>query len=534
MNENRIPEAIGTELERSGNGVPIAPPVPAPDITPEDTLAAPEANASDDFAGTDMANAAAMTEEVPPAETAQQERQPRMLLGRGKGGPRRRGPRLVKPEIIQQAKTTFTVEQKLLILDTWERSGLPAGDFAVIANVPRQSLYKWRHDFDELGPEGLSNQKRGAPKGSKLPEATKRAILMLKETHPEYGCQRISDMLFRGMAIPASASAVANLLKENGYETEMSPTKPHAPAIHRFERAKPNQLWQTDLFTFILKRQNRRVYMVAFMDDNSRFITGYGIHASQSGVLVIEVLRAAITAYGTPHEILTDNGAQYATWRGTSAFTKEAQRLGIHHILATPKRPQTLGKIERFWGTMWRECVETAIFIDLEDARKRIGLFIDHYNFQRPHSGIDGLVPADRFFNAVPEVLRTLRERVAVNAFQLAKTGIPKPPLYLTGNLGGEGVSLHSSGDKVYMIKENGEKMEVDMSGSEPIAEVPPPEELPAPVCPHGAPGDGAGISESEELPPGASPLDDYIDDGSVEANCGPEADNTEGGADES
>src|SRR5262245_39573793 len=43
-----------------------------------------------------------------------------------------------------------------------------------------------------------------------------------------------------------------------------------------FERARPNQLWQTDLFTFMLKRQNRRVYLVAFMDDHIRFIVGYG------------------------------------------------------------------------------------------------------------------------------------------------------------------------------------------------------------------------------------------------------------------
>ncbi len=52
-------------------------------------------------------------------------------------------------------------------------------------------------------------------------------------------------------------------------------------------------MWQTDLFTFMLKRQNRRVYLVAFMDDHSRFIIGYGLHASQSAALVLEVLRGA-------------------------------------------------------------------------------------------------------------------------------------------------------------------------------------------------------------------------------------------------
>ena len=109
---------------------------------------------------------------------------------------------------------------------------------------------------------------------------------------------------------------------EAGYALQEVPTHPHGQeAPKEFERAKPNSLWQSDLFTFVLKRQNQKVYLVAFLDDHSRFITGYGLHASQSGALVIEVLRAAMGTYGKPEEILTDNGTQYHTWRGKSAFT---------------------------------------------------------------------------------------------------------------------------------------------------------------------------------------------------------------------
>ena len=96
----------------------------------------------------------------------------------------------------------------------------------------------------------------------------------------------------------------------------------------------------------------------------------------------MEVLRACIAAYGVPEEILTDNGSQYVTWRGKSQFTRELEKRGIQQIVASPRRPQTLGKIERFWGSLWRECLEAAVFLDLADARQRIGLFIDHYNLQ--------------------------------------------------------------------------------------------------------------------------------------------------------
>jgi transposase InsO family protein len=114
-----------------------------------------------------------------------------------------------------------------------------------------------------------------------------------------------------------------------------------------------------------------------------------------------------------PTEILTDNGTQYVTWRGKSQFSRELEKHGIRQIVARPHRHQTLGKIERFWGSLWRECVETSVFLDLADARQRIGLYIDYYNLQRAHQGIDGMVPADRFFSAALEVLKTLKEWVA-------------------------------------------------------------------------------------------------------------------------
>src|SRR5262245_56350621 len=75
----------------------------------------------------------------------------------------------------------------------------------------------------------------------------------------------------------------------------------------------------------------------------------------------------------------------------------------------------------------------------------------EFYNFQRPHQGIGGLVPADRFFGAAPEVLQTLKARVAANALGLARQGLPRPPFYLTGQVGGQPVSLHAEGERVFL-----------------------------------------------------------------------------------
>ena len=444
----------------------------------------------------------------------------------------KRGRRLARPQPTPAAP--LTAEQRLLILDTWRRSGLPAGDFAPLVGLSKYTLYDWKRRFEADGPAGLEDRPRGAPAGSRLPEVTRRAILMLKADHPNWGCQRISDVLLRGPALGASPAAVARVLHEAGYQLEEVPTTPHEDHPRFFERARPNQLWQTDLFTFVLKRQNRRVYLVAFLDDHSRFLVGYGLHASQSTALVLEVLRAALAGYGPPQEVLTDNGSQYVTWRGKSAFSRELERLGIRQVVATPRHPQTLGKIERFWGTLWRDCVERAVFLDLADAQRRVGLFIDHYNFQRPHQGIAGLAPADRFFGAAPDVLRALKARVAGNALEVARHGLPKAPFYLAGQVGGQNFSVHAEGQRVILQGGQG-RQEIDL--------VPPPQaqaaaaaSLPEPLCPQGRVEDAWAQAANAQPPaPGSSALDfdDQPIDLSADPQVAPEPAPTAGDADE-
>ncbi len=115
--------------------------------------------------------------------------------------PMKKGQRLVKKPA--RPKLQISPGQRLLVLDTWRRSGLPATDFSTIVGIPKHTLSTWKKRFEQEGPAGLMDRPRGGRKGSKLPERTKRTILMLKESNPDWGCQRISDMLVRGPALPA-------------------------------------------------------------------------------------------------------------------------------------------------------------------------------------------------------------------------------------------------------------------------------------------------------------------------------------------
>jgi len=376
---------------------------------------------------------------------------------------RRRTRQMVAPEEKALRRPSFTAEQRLQVLDAWTRSGLTAGEMASLVGMSKHTLYAWKKRFENEGPAGLADKPRGRRPGSRLPDATKRAILMMKRQHPDWGSERISDVLARAEGYGASPGAIVRLLKENGYETVERPTRPHPDKPRRFERAKVNELWQSDIFSFTLKRSGRRLYLVAFLDDRSRYIVGWGLSASSSSKMVLEAFEAAISDYGAPREVLTDQGPQYHTWRGKSAFAKLCERRGIRQVLARPRHPQTVGKTERFWGTLWRECLEGAVCRDLSDARGRIAHFVDHYNFQRPHRGIDGLVPADRFFEAAEAVRAALAKRVADNALDLARHGTPRKPFYLTGRVGDREVSIFAEGERVVLSESGKEREEVDL-----------------------------------------------------------------------
>ena len=61
----------------------------------------------------------------------------------------------------------YSPEQRLLLIDTWRRSGLPVKDFAALVGLSQHTLYKWNQNFERHGPEGLMDAKRGAGKESR-------------------------------------------------------------------------------------------------------------------------------------------------------------------------------------------------------------------------------------------------------------------------------------------------------------------------------------------------------------------------------
>jgi len=320
-------------------------------------------------------------------------------------------------------------------------------------DISTAALGKWLARYRRDGEEGLKDRDR-KPSARKLPEAVRNKILELKREEPTRGVKRISQLLRRIFFLPASSETVRQTLKREGLVESPPKARRNLTRPRFFERATPNQMWQTDIFTFRLG--GKYAYVIGFMDDYSRFIVGADLFRSHMAENVLEVFRVAACEYQPPKEMLTDNGREYVNWRGTTRFQAEMKKNGTHHFKSRPHHPMTLGKIERFWETIWQEFLSRAQFDSFESARERIRFWIKYYNHKRPHQGIEGLCPADRFFEIATQLRKTIEAGIKENLLEMALRGQPKAPFYMVGRMEGQSVILRAEKGKLKLSIDNG------------------------------------------------------------------------------
>jgi transposase InsO family protein len=359
-------------------------------------------------------------------------------------------------------RKNVAVEIKTLAVSALD-AGLSLAEVSRLVGVSPISVGRWRKL--NFASEAKALTRPATDVGSRrICRALEQRIEQMRREKPAAGVRKIRDELRHDQGIAVSAETVRRVVNDAGLGNppEQSPRRP--PQVRRFEKELPNAMWQIDIFTFKLKRMYP-VYLVGMIDDHSRYLVGHGLYRQQSAEAVLEVVKGAIGQWGAPREILSDNGRQFAAWRGQSQFQKVLQRQGIGHVRSAPHHPMTLGKIERFWKTIWTEFLEDAVFASFADARQRLDHWIGYYNHQRPHQGIDGQCPAERFYGVADDVEEAVKQGCQANALQLALGQETRPPLYLLGKLGGTDVRIIRKGEAIE-VKLGNEVHEVIRVGS--------------------------------------------------------------------
>jgi putative transposase len=180
--------------------------------------------------------------------------------------------------------------------------------------------------------------------------------------------------------------------KKYVFTTDSAHTLPIYPNLARHAKlAAPNQLWVADI-TFIRLR-DEFIYLAVVLDAYSRRVVGWELARTLEAELALGALRMALGQRDWKPEGLihhSDRGVQYAS----TEYTGLLEQNDIQISMSRRGNPYDNARAERFMRTLKEEEVHGTTYQNLEEARKRIGQFIEQvYNRKRLHSALRYLTP---------------------------------------------------------------------------------------------------------------------------------------------
>jgi putative transposase len=192
--------------------------------------------------------------------------------------------------------------------------------------------------------------------------------------------------------IAVNRKRVYRLYREEGLRLRRRRRKQVAAAAREKlpTATRPNQCWSMDFMGDEFE-DGRPLRLLNLLDNVTRESPGVEVGRSLPAARVIECLERAGEEYGFPEAIVVDNGPEFAS----KALHAWAYRRGITLHFIEPGKPVQNAFIESYNGTCRNECLNQELFLDVDDARRKIERWRRHYNEERPHSGLGHRAPAD-------------------------------------------------------------------------------------------------------------------------------------------
>jgi hypothetical protein len=205
-----------------------------------------------------------------------------------------------------------------------------------------------------------------------------------------------------------SPSGVYNICKRMGINRLTSPMKQNKRKIIK---EKAGELGHVDchyLNRDIITGQHVKLFLVCIVDDYSRIAWAELVEDVKSisvAFATLKCLNFLTSEYQIRfEEILTDNGPEFGTKESAKKLHHPFERLllelGITHRYTKPYRPQTNGKVERFWRTIEEDMLRDTSYESKEELKEELLNYLVYYNTVRPHQGINGKTPASQVTNS--------------------------------------------------------------------------------------------------------------------------------------
>jgi transposase InsO family protein len=283
-------------------------------------------------------------------------------------------------------------------------SGAPVTEVARRYGVSRQAVHGWLCRYEGHGLAGLADHShRPHHQPRQLDAGTEALICQLRQAHPRWGPRRLLFELGKAQVSPLpSRSTIYRVLVRRGLVPGRK-RKRRRQDYRRWQREEPMQLWQIDVTGSVFLADGTECKLISGIDDHSRFCVIATVVRRATARAVCRAFLAAMTLYGVPDEVLTDNGKQFTGRFGKPRpaevlFERICRKNGIRQLLTRPYSPTTIGKVERWHQTLQTDFLNDACpFASVDEAQAAVDAWREEYNQDRPHQSLDMATPASRF-----------------------------------------------------------------------------------------------------------------------------------------
>ena len=287
------------------------------------------------------------------------------------------------------------------------------GEFYAARGIQRQTFLKYYGRYRNSGADAsaLLPMKRGPKwRSRRTPAGIENLVLAEREK----GCNRyeIHCLLKSQLGADTPAfSTIYAILKRYGKNRPSVPMKQEKCKIIKQKAGEPGHMDCYHLARDTILGERRSLYLVCVLDDCTRLAWAEAVEDITALTVMFATLRCLNHLAGRYRirfrEMLTGNGPEAGPATSQNKhnhpFERMLMELGIKHRHTRPYRPQTDGKVERFWRTLNEDLIEGATFESWQDFKTELTQYILYYNTLRPHQALNGVTP-ETFNKSCPRI----------------------------------------------------------------------------------------------------------------------------------
>ena len=283
-----------------------------------------------------------------------------------------------------------------------DRTQIKADKMVNWIGITHSKYYDWRCRYGKVNEHNA-----WIPRDFWLADWEKQEIIAYYRDHPHEGYRRLTYMMIDDDIVAVSPSSVYRVLKNAGLMQRWN-RKASKKGTGFQQPLKPHEHWHIDIS--YINVCGTFYYMCSVLDGFSRYIVHWEIREAMTEADIEIILQRAREKFpDAKPRIISDNGPQFI-----SKDFKEFIRIsGMTHVKTSPYYPQSNGKLERYHKTIKGTCIRVQTPLSLEDARRVVVDFVDHYNNNRLHSAIGYVTPKDKLQGRAETILASRDAKLA-------------------------------------------------------------------------------------------------------------------------